>query len=141
MLKTSKIATSAIGVIAALTMSAGASFADPAEHSDRGVRSDRGAHVEKMQGRGTESHGQFRDGNRHADVQVRSEGRHRDRDGREGGDRDRIFRGHRYAWGPGFDFYLSDGYYYGECSWLKRRAIETDNPVWWRRYHRCRDFS
>jgi hypothetical protein len=36
---------------------------------------------------------------------------------------------------------LSDGFYYGECSWLKRRALQTGDRIWWRRYERCRDFS
>ena len=57
------------------------------------------------------------------------------------GDRDRIRRGHRYGWGPGVAFYFTDGYYYGNCGWLKRRAIVSGNPIWWRRYHRCRDFD
>jgi hypothetical protein len=52
-----------------------------------------------------------------------------------------VRRGHRYLWGPGVTFYLSDGYYYGECGWLKRRAIQTGDRIWWRRYERCRDFS
>ncbi len=54
---------------------------------------------------------------------------------------DHIRRGHRYSWGPGVAFYFTDGYYYGECQWLKRRAIETGSRVWWRRYERCRDFN
>lgn len=58
-----------------------------------------------------------------------------------GGDgrRDRWRSGHRYNWGPGFAFYFYDGYYYGECSWLKRRVRVTGDPVWWYRYERCRD--
>jgi hypothetical protein len=66
----------------------------------------------------------------------------RDRNWRRSDDHDRIIRrSHRYLWGPGVAFYFSDGYYYGECSWLKRRAIETGSRIWWRRYERCRDFS
>lgn len=42
---------------------------------------------------------------------------------------------------PGIGFYFSDGSYYGECGWLKRRAIETDSPIWWHRYRRCREFG
>ncbi len=71
---------------------------------------------------------------------VRVEGDRR-RDWNGPGYRDRIRRGHRYAWGPGISFYLSDGYYYGDCGWLKRRAIETGSRVWWRRYERCRIFD
>lgn len=48
-------------------------------------------------------------------------------------------RGRRYNWGPGFAFYLNDGYYYGECNWLKRRARETGNPIWLRRFAQCRN--
>lgn len=65
----------------------------------------------------------------------------RDRDWRRPGYRERIRRGHHYGWGPGIGFYFSDGWYYGECAWLKRRALETDSPVWWHRYRRCREFG
>ena len=65
----------------------------------------------------------------------------RDRGWKGPGDRDRIRRGRRYGWGPGISFYFSDGYYYGNCGWLKRRAIVTRSPIWWQRYHRCRDFD
>ena len=47
--------------------------------------------------------------------------------------------GRRYSWGPGFAFYLSDGYYYGECSWLKRRYNQTGNRIWLRRFAMCRN--
>ncbi len=25
-----------------------------------------------------------------------------------------------------------------QCGWVKRRAINTQSPSWWARYHRCR---
>jgi hypothetical protein len=27
---------------------------------------------------------------------------------------------------------------YGDCGWLRRRAVETDSSYWWRRYRECR---
>jgi len=84
------------------------------------------------------------DGDRRRGADARIERRDRPdgsrlRTGRR--DRDFVVRhGQRHIWG-GITFYLSDGYYYGECGWLKRRAIRTDSPVWWNRYRRCRDFS
>lgn len=50
-------------------------------------------------------------------------------------------QGRRYSWGPGIAFYLSDGYYYGDCGWLKRHARETGSPIWWSRYRQCREAS
>ena len=95
---------------------------------DRGDRGDRGGNNFDRDG-----------GKRGVDADAR---RGRDRaDWRGPGYRDRIRRGQRYSWGPGVAFYFSDGYYYGECRWVKRRAIETGSRVWWRRYERCRDFN
>ena len=55
------------------------------------------------------------------------------------GDRSRPWRrGKRFHWGPGIDFWFYDGYYYGDCSWLHRKAIETGSRYWWRRYRLCR---
>lgn len=128
---------------AALLVFATPAFSDP----DRGGRGDRsGPTIEKMErpniDRGSSERRSF-DGDRRrgADVDVKIRDR---RDGpRRWGKRDRDFvvrHGHRHVWG-GVTFYLSDGYYYGECDWLKRRAIRTDSRVWWDRYRRCRDFS
>jgi hypothetical protein len=50
-------------------------------------------------------------------------------------------RGVRHAWGPGITFYFADGYYYGDCAWLYRRAVTTGSSYWWRRYRLCRDYS
>jgi hypothetical protein len=47
-------------------------------------------------------------------------------------------RGTRYSWGPGVEFWFYNGYYYGDCSWLRRRAVETGSQYWWRRYRLCR---
>ena len=71
----------------------------------------------------------------------RGGGRAEARDWQRPGYRERIRRGHHYGWGPGIGFYFSDGWYYGECGWLKRRALATDSPVWWHRYRRCREFG
>lgn len=73
-----------------------------------------------------------------------------DRDG-ERGDRERGYRerggrdrdGRRSGRG-GFDLEIGPGYFgygprYGQgCGWLRRRALETDSPYWWRRYRACR---
>jgi hypothetical protein len=48
--------------------------------------------------------------------------------------------GRRFVWGPGITFWFYDGYYYGECEWLRRRAIATGSSYWWRRYYQCRDW-
>lgn len=47
-------------------------------------------------------------------------------------------RGVRYMWG-GLPFFFYDGYYHGDCSWLRRKARETGSSYWWRRYRQCRD--
>lgn len=60
----------------------------------------------------------------------------RDGDRRRGaGDRR---RGTRYVWGPGLAFYFYDGFYHGDCAWLRRKARETGSSYWRRRYERCR---
>jgi hypothetical protein len=71
----------------------------------------------------------------------RGASRHVDREWRRPGYREHIRRGRHYGWGPGIGFYFSDGWYYGDCGWLRRRALATDSPVWWRRFHRCRVFG
>lgn len=134
-----------IGTIGAavliLSMSAPA-FAEPDRYS-RGGREPPSAKVERPSVDRDRSGRRSFDGERRrgadADVRARNRG-----DGpRRWGKRDRDFvvrHGHRHVWG-GVTFYLSDGYYYGECDWLKRRAIRTDSPIWWNRYRRCRDLS
>ena len=47
-------------------------------------------------------------------------------------------RGTRYSWGSGFWFY--DGYYHGDCQWLKRRYRETGSRYWLERYRQCREY-
>ena len=112
---------------AALSLSALGSVAEP-ERGDKGY--DKGSKSDMDRDRGSQK--SYGDRDKEPAAKVRE-----DRDG----DRDRIRRGHRYGWGPGVAFYFTDGYYYGNCGWLKRRAIVSGNPIWWRRYHRCRDFD
>lgn len=50
------------------------------------------------------------------------------------------YGGTRYLWG-GLPFYFYDGYYYGDCRWLRRRAEATGSSYWWTRYRQCRDFD
>ena len=59
--------------------------------------------------------------------------------GDRGGDRGER-RGKRFSWGDGFDFYFYDGYYHGDCSWLRRRYRETGSAYWLARYRQCRDY-
>lgn len=47
--------------------------------------------------------------------------------------------GRRYLWAPGLTFYFYNGYYYGDCNWLRRRALATGSRYWWQRYRRCRN--
>ncbi|MBS0240866.1 MAG: hypothetical protein JSS20_01730 [Proteobacteria bacterium] len=85
-----------------------------------GHRSSEHRHVQRAAGAG------HRGGGRPAFVHRR-------------GDHDRGFirsHGRRYGWGPGFWFY--DGFYWGDCNWLYRRAIETGSDYWWDRYQQCR---
>ena len=132
MRKMTKMSTALIAGFAALTMSAGASFAESPDRGGRGDRGERRVHVEKSQ-----APREARPVDHKVDVEHKTDRRR----GEGNWHRNRIIRGHRYNWGPGFAFYFSDGYYYGECGWLKRRAIQSGNPIWWRRYHRCREFS
>ncbi len=50
-------------------------------------------------------------------------------------------RGTRYSWGPGALFYFYDGYYHGDCSWLRRKAATTGSNIWLRRYRQCRAYN
>ena len=74
-------------------------------------------------------------------VTVRSNRESGDRDRRvdrnRGGDR-REHRGQRYDWG-GLAFYFYDGYYHGDCNWLRRRYEATGSGYWLARYRQCRD--
>lgn len=153
---------------AALSLSALGSAAEPdrgdmrgdrGKVSDRADRGDRGGRVD----RGERDSGNRADRVNRGDSGDRGE-RARVRVDRDFGDRsrrnrevlvdrgrndswrrtadwNRVRRGHRYYWGSGVGFYFSDGYYYGDCRWLKRRAIVTGNPMWWERYELCRDFG
>jgi hypothetical protein len=45
--------------------------------------------------------------------------------------------GRHFAWGSGIGFWFYDGYYYGDCAWLRQRAIVTGSSYWWHRYNQC----
>ena len=48
-----------------------------------------------------------------------------------GGDRERRRSGRGGIWfGPGYGFRP-------DCGWLRRRALDTGSPYWWRRYRAC----
>jgi hypothetical protein len=40
-----------------------------------------------------------------------------------------------YIYGGGYGYY--DDYGYDDCYWLRRQAIITGSPYWWRRYYAC----
>jgi hypothetical protein len=46
--------------------------------------------------------------------------------------------GRHFVWGTGIGFWFYDGYYYGNCAWLRQRAIATGSSYWWDRYNSCR---
>jgi hypothetical protein len=46
-------------------------------------------------------------------------------------------RGTRFVFG-GLPFYFYDGYYHGDCSWLRRKANETGSAYWRKRLRQCR---
>ena len=46
------------------------------------------------------------------------------------------WRGPRYGFAVGVPLYTQS--YYGGCSWLHRRAVDTGSRYWWRRYRECR---
>jgi hypothetical protein len=77
---------------------------------ERGVRGERGLRGERG----------FR-GERGYRGEFYREGRDRRHHGRGG-----VYFGPSYGYGP------------TGCSWLRRRALETDSPYWWRRYRACR---
>lgn len=52
-----------------------------------------------------------------------------------------VRRGTRYNWGPGAIFYFYNGYYHGDCAWLRRKAISTGSEYWRRRFRQCRAFN
>lgn len=49
---------------------------------------------------------------------------------------------HRRFRSYGYPYYYGPAYYsyyggYGDCGWLRRRAIRTGSSYWWRRYDQC----
>lgn len=77
---------------------------------------------------------------------------HRSFRGNRGFSRHRGFRSHRAFRGRGYSHRRygrglrwgapvvigAYGYGYGNCSYLKRRALATGSRYWWRRYNACR---
>ena len=50
------------------------------------------------------------------------------------GHRHHRHHGHIFIGAP----FLYGGYYaYGDCYWLRRRALYTGSPYWWNRYYAC----
>ncbi len=47
-------------------------------------------------------------------------------------------RGTRYAWGSNYVFWFYDGYYHGNCAWLRSKYHETGASYWLHRYRQCR---
>ncbi len=91
----------------------------------------------RREGAGTPNRVVIRDSDRRRGDGWRGDGWRGDEDGRRG-DGDRR-RGTRYVWGPGLAFYFYDGFYHGDCSWLRRKARETGSSYWRKRYAQCRD--
>ncbi len=40
--------------------------------------------------------------------------------------------------GPGIQNRYNDGFYYGDCAWLRRKARHTGSRYWIRRFQQCR---
>ncbi len=103
------------------------------QKSQGGGDGDRRARVSERRGDGDRTGPRVRDGRR-GDTTIII----RDRD-RRGGDRR---RGTRYSWGGlGGVFYFYDGYYHGDCSWLRRKALSTGSRYWWQRFRQCRNYN
>lgn len=60
-----------------------------------------------------------------------------DRRDRNSGNR---YRGTRYLWG-GLPFYFYDGYYHGDCDWLRRKVRQTGSSYWRARLRQCRELN
>jgi hypothetical protein len=90
---------------------------------EKGMRGDGGGRAERG-ARGGRGSGEFG---------------YRERGGRGYVDRDRGDRDrHRFGGRGGIYFGPGYGYLPSSCNWLRRRALETDSPYWWRRYRACR---
>jgi hypothetical protein len=100
---------------------------------DRGMRGDGGGRAERG-ARGERGGGEFGYRERGGRGYVDRDRGDRDRGYRDRGDRDR----HRFGGRGGIYFGPGYGYLPSSCSWLRRRALETDSPYWWRRYRACR---
>lgn len=114
----------------------------PESRSERVGRADRGHRADRNPDGRILSDRRSKDGPRLKDGPRARDGRDQRRAGRDDGrryDRKHIHKhGRRYSWGPGITFWLYDGHYYGDCEWLRRRAIASGSRYWWRRYNQCR---
>ena len=100
---------------------------------DQGGDGDRRQRMSERKGDGDGAGQRVRDGRR-ADTKIII----RERDRRRGDRR----RGTRYSWGGlGGVFYFYDGYYHGDCSWLRRKAVSTGSRYWWQRFRQCRNYN
>ncbi len=101
----------------------------PSANTERRVTTERPAMSERRNRPSTEgARVQRRSGDTNVVVRDRSRG-----DGQR-------HRGVRHSWGPGIYFYFYDGYYHGDCAWVRRKAISTGSAYWWRRYRQCREY-
>lgn len=56
--------------------------------------------------------------------------------GKDHGSKSRHGKNFRRFYGPDI-FVYGDSYGYGDCGWLRRQAVITGSPYWWRRYQEC----
>lgn len=135
----SAIALASLAVFALPSLAeprSGKNFSDRGSVGDRGNQ-DRGAKANND--RGGQDRAERYGSDKKGTITVQKKGD--DRRWRTGRDRAHVMSGKRHMWAPGISFYFSDGYYYGECGWLKTRAMRNNSPIWWDRYRRCRDWS
>ena len=100
---------------------------------------------ERHRGGGGGGHHRGGGGHRSEHRGGESRGHHSERRGGDDGrrafrDNGREFRRHHRGDDRDREFGFGRPYYddYGDCGWLRRRAIETGSSYWWRRYRECR---
>jgi hypothetical protein len=103
--------------LAVLLLSAAFSPAD----ARRGGHGFRGSFGSKFHGRSFSGPRRF-----HIGPRFRSRGHYRP------------YRRHRHIYVLPPAIYFGSTYY-GECGWLRRRALRTGSPYWWERYYACID--
>jgi hypothetical protein len=97
---------------------------------ERGMRGDGGSQFRSERGMRENGGTRFRaERGRRGDRGVEFGYRDRDRD------HDRRRFGRR-----GVIIERGYGYVPASCDWLRRRALVSDSPYWWRRYRECRGF-